>query len=481
MHRTEKIVLDFIRTHELVSRGDRVVVAVSGGADSVSLLNILHNIRIDIGIELHVAHLDHGLRGEASRADAQFVSTRASELNLPTTIEERDVATYRKQNHLSLEEAAREVRYQFLEEVVRRAGGSSVAVAHTLDDHVETVILHLLRGSGLTGLMGLKAKSQLSYKRVGPLNLIRPLLCLSRDDVEKYCDDLKLEYQTDGTNESLSFTRNRIRHKLLPQLREDFNPRVNEAFTRLSKLASDDIEFMNLEAIKATTLIVRFEGDRFSIDRSMFRCLHPAMKRAVLRQLLSSALGGLKDIEAIHIEDMLNLAEGETGRSIDLPAGVKFNSGYKELTLGPGTEMIPIPHLDAEHSLNIPGITEIPGWRITASVTEGESEFAQPNSENTFVQSFDLGVAGTSLTVRPRKTGDRFHPLGMVTEKSIKDFFIDARVPRSRRSRVPIVVNPCQTLWVVGYRIDERAKVNGSTRNVLKLKFELTSKDSTSG
>jgi tRNA(Ile)-lysidine synthase len=479
MHRLEKKVLEFIRNKNLMSRGDKIVVAVSGGADSISLIQILHNVRTTLGVELHVAHLDHGLRGKASLEDADFVRTRAAELGLQATIESRDVKTYRKQNHLSLEEAAREVRYKFLEEVVIAVGGASVAVAHTSNDHVETLTLHLLRGTGLTGLVGLKEKSILQYKRVGPLPIIRPLLCISRADVEQYCRDLNLEFRTDSTNESLSITRNRIRHKLLPRLRAEFNPRIDEALDRLSRLASDDVNFINSEASKAVTSVVRAEGDKIRIERPGFLASHPALKRAVLRQALASVLGSPKDIEATHIEEMLALAAGEAGRSIDLPGGIKFSSGYQELMLGRNLpDDILFPVLEGEYKLNLPGVTDIPGWRIVASIDENESALSTDSGKGNFSQVFDFDLTGENISVRPRKSGDRFQPLGMDAEKSVKDFFIDAKVPRPWRSRVPIVVNPSQVVWVVGYRLDDRVKIIESSRRKLRLEFEMLTPNS---
>ncbi|APV45419.1 tRNA(Ile)-lysidine synthetase [Dehalogenimonas formicexedens] len=473
--KTEKKILDFIRARRLVSRGDRVIVAVSGGADSVTLLHILHKVRDELGCELHVAHLDHRLRGDASHQDAQFVAGLAQKLGLPSTIEARAVRTYREENRLSTEEAAREVRYKFLSEVAEKIGASSVAVAHTLSDHVETVTLHLLRGTGLTGLVGLKDKSILRYKRVGPLTLIRPLLCLKRAEVEEYCRELTLEFRTDATNESLSFTRNRIRHTLLPGLRKDFNPRIDDALDKLAKIAADDVDFIQTETSKVASGVVRLDGNTVAIDRKGFASLHPALKRALLRQVLSSVLGSPKDIEAVHIEAMLDVAEGETGRSIDLLDGVAFVSGYQDLTLGRNAfEDIPLPEIKGERSLNIPGVTEISGWRVKATILENGTGLLTAGASDEYTGLFDLDAVGDELKVRARRAGDCLVPLGMESQKSVKDFFIDTKVPRAWRSRIPLVVNPCQVVWVVGHRLDDRVKVTPSSRRILRLEFTKT-------
>ncbi|XUX00292.1 MAG: tRNA lysidine(34) synthetase TilS [Dehalogenimonas sp.] len=473
MNKTEKKVLAFIKTNHLVSRGSEVVVAVSGGADSVGLLHILHNISFELEISLHVAHLDHMLRGEPSRQDAEFVKKLADRLCLPATIGLEDVSAYRQQHRLTLEEAAREVRYKFLEEVVKETGATCAAVAHTMNDHVETVLLHLLRGSGLTGLAGLQVKSVLRYKRVGPLNLIRPLLCLNRGDIEGYCRINNIDFRSDASNESLSFTRNRIRRKLLPALRHDFNPSIDEALDRLSKLAVEDVDFINREAAKASESIMRTEGPLVKIDRKGYSGLHSALKRALLRQALVSVLGSPKDIEAVHIERMVDLAAGETGRSVDLPDGISFISSYSELVLGRDVSAdIPLPEISGVRALNVPGVTEMPGWNITVSVIEYGPDLITGKENDGFSQLFDFDVVGSELKVRTREPGDRFIPLGELAEKSVKDYFIDAKVPRLWRPRVPVVVNPGQIIWLAGYRLDDRAKVTPATKNVLKLVFK---------
>ena len=411
------------------------MVAVSGGADSVSLLHILHNVSSELGISLHVAHLDHGLRGE-SFVDAEYVRSLAEQLGLPSTIEKRDVHGYRQEHRLSLEEAAREARYQFLEEVAKHTGAASVAVAHSLNDHVETVLLHLLRGSGLTGLVGLKAAAILRYKRVGPLTVIRPLLGVTRDEVEAYCKEHGLHYRTDATNQSLTLTRNRIRLKLLPKLRRDFNPRIDEALDRLSRLAADDVDFIGTEAQRAVEEMVRSEGDLAFIDKRAFLELHPALQTAILRQVLAEGLGSPKDIEAVHIEDMLTLAEGGAGRSIDLPGGLIFAVGYRDLVLGRDlSTAIPLPPFEGEHRLNIPGVTVLPGWRVTASIADALSPAPTEHGNDIMAESMDIDLATADLTVRARRPGDSFRPLGMDNEKKLKDFFIDAKVPAAWRSR----------------------------------------------
>ncbi|MDV2989045.1 MAG: tRNA lysidine(34) synthetase TilS [Dehalogenimonas sp.] len=469
MRQLEKWVLDFITGHRLVSRGERVVAAVSGGADSVCLLSILHKYQTELGITLAVAHLDHGLRGAESDADAEFVRALAARLDLPAVITRRDVTAYQAEYRLTPEEAAREVRYQFLSEVAESGGATSVAVAHTKSDHVETVMLHLLRGSGLSGLVGLKEAVTLRYKRIECLQIIRPLICLTRAEVETYCRLAGLEFRTDSTNESLTPTRNRIRRQLLPEIRRDFNPRIDEALDRLSQLAADEQDFISGEAgCAAEKLIIRQSGLAV-IDQRGLAALHPALRRSVLKQALAEALGSPKDIEAGHIEDMMDIAAGNAGRAIDLPAGLVFAAGYGELYLGRDLAGLnPLPPLEGEYRLNIPGVTEFSGRRVTAEIIDNTGD--RPAAEG-MVMLMDYDKAGGDLTVRARRPGDRFQPQGMSQEKKLKDYFIDARVPRPWRDRVPVVVSPGQIVGLAGYRLDDRVKVTAATVRVLRLDF----------
>lgn len=241
-------VIDFIREQNLISAGDKLLVAVSGGADSVCLLNILARHRDALGVELHVAHLNHQLRNAESDADAAYVSNLARKLGVPVTIERRDVAAYHDRNGGSLEESAREVRYGFLADVAGMLGISKIVTGHTCDDHIETILLHLLRGTGTTGLRGLQARSILPCgKNTGRFELLRPLLEVTRQETVDYCRRHRLAPRSDSSNESLSFLRNRVRLELLPVLRS-YNTGIDRALLRLADIAGDDISFIEQQA-----------------------------------------------------------------------------------------------------------------------------------------------------------------------------------------------------------------------------------------
>jgi tRNA(Ile)-lysidine synthase len=466
----EQRVLQFIREKNLIPRKQTLVVAVSGGPDSVCLLHILAKLREELDIQLHLAHLNHQLRGVEAEADARYVAGLVRRLGIPATIESHDVKTYQTQHHTSVEEAAREVRYAFLAGVARRVGAARVAVGHTVDDHVETILMHLIRGSGTRGLRGLRPFNRWLYPD-GDINIIRPLLELTREETAAYCRQHNLKPRTDNSNLSMEPFRNRIRRQLLPQLQE-YNPQISEALLRTARIAADDLDFIDSEVTHLMGKVARKKEDAIIIDKKDFISLPSALKRHLLRVSIEALLGNVKDIEASHIEDMLHALEKPAGKRISLPGGLNFTIEYDRYILGPATaSLCPFPPLENETKLNIPGRTVIPGWDIRAVITDPSSV---KGKHDEFTAFFDMDKAGNGIMVRRRRRGDRFQPLGMSRSKKLNEFMIDARIPRAWRDCIPLVASPERILWVVGWRIDERAKITDRTRKVLRLKFKLS-------
>jgi len=313
-------VLGFIQENQLVLSQHCLLVAVSGGQDSVCLLHILVKLREGLGIRLHIAHLNHQLRGAESEADAQYVSDLAHQLDIPATIEQRDVKAHQAQQHISLEEAAREVRYTFLAQAAKSIGANRVAVGHTTDDHIETILMHLIRGTGTKGLRGLQPSSQ--WQSSGSsLTIIRPLLPVSRQETADYCHNHQLMPRIDASNLSLSPLRNRIRYQLLPLL-ESYNPRVAEALLRSARIAGDDFAFLDKEADRLWGKIVQKQGNAIILDKERFLELPAALKRYLLRRVIEDLLGNLKDIERRHIEEIMDALTKPAGKRLSLPGGL---------------------------------------------------------------------------------------------------------------------------------------------------------------
>jgi tRNA(Ile)-lysidine synthase len=461
-------VIDFIKRHRLISTGDKLVVAVSGGADSVCLIHVMAQQREKLGVELHIAHLNHKLRGDESDADAAYVTGLAHQLGLPITLEQKDVAAYRKNKKLSIEEAAREVRYRFLANVKEETGASKVVVGHTRNDHVETILIHLLRGTGLNGLSGLKPRSVLNFgKRGKPVEIVRPLLEIYHQETLDYCHSHNLDPCFDSSNQSLSLLRNRIRLELLPILR-DFNPAFDDALLRLANTVQADVSFLEEQAFRLWNNLAVVEKEVVYLDVVKMIELPLALQRQIMRKAITQLQGSLEDIEADHIESMVGFLSRPSGKRLSLPLGLTLSMEYGRIVLAAkGASTCPLPPMKGDFTVEVPGETLLPGWRISATVIDGASE----ETNGDFVALFDLDKTGRQLTVRNRKLGDRFQPLGMAQTKKLQDFMVDARIPKSWRSHVPVVCSPEHILWVVGWRIDDRAKVTSKTRQILKLEF----------
>jgi len=499
----EQRVLHFIQEHHLVSSQYCLLVAVSGGPDSVCLLHILTKLQAELGIRLHLAHLNHQLRGTEAEADASYVSQLAHRLGISATIEQRDVKAYQARQHLSLEEAAREVRYTFLAQVAKSIDADRVAVGHTVDDHIETILMHLIRGTGTRGLRGLQPCSRWQSSE-NSLTIIRPLLPLSRQETSGYCHHHQLTPRIDTSNLSLSPLRNRIRHQLLPIL-QSYNPQVVEALLRTGRIAGDDLAFIDGEIGRLWGEIGQEQEDTVVLDKERFLKLPPALKRHLLRTAIEKLLGNLKDIEARHIEEIMDALTKQAGKKLSLPGGLIFSIEYDRYLLGPDPAALsPFPILEAEFQLKLPGETRLPGWHIEATILsreamkddasgyvkgsfggasplqnlhlplsfKGEGDKGDEVGKQSYKAYFDFNKTGENLVVRGRQPGDRFQPLGISQPKKLGEFMIDNKIPHAWRQRIPIVCSPEQILWVVGWRIDERVKVTEDTRQILRLKFE---------
>ena len=458
----------FLREQSLIRGGQKLVVAVSGGADSVCLLHLLFKLQKEMDIGLHVAHLDHGLRGAESEADARYVAELSERLGVPATVEQRDVLAYKAQQRVSLEEAAREVRYTFLAQVAESTGADRVAVGHTQDDHIETILMHLIRGTGTRGLRGLQSVSQ--WQPSGNrLTVIRPLLTVSREETAAYCRRHRLRPRLDTSNLSSLPLRNRIRQQLLPLL-QDYNPQITEALLRTAHIATADLAFLDEAAGRLWDNVAEEQGNTVILHKEKFIGLPAAMKRHLLRASIERLLGNLMDIEVRHIEEIMVALDKPAGKRLSLPGGLVFSIEYDRYLLGlDPAALCPFPVLGAESPLKIPGETLLPGWHISATISNCEQVAKEAGD---FTACLDLDKTGTELTVCHYRPGDRFQPLGMSLTKKLGEFMIDAKIPRAWRQRVPIICSPGHILWVVGWRIDERVKVTDSTKQVLCLKFE---------
>ncbi|MDA8218867.1 MAG: tRNA lysidine(34) synthetase TilS [Dehalococcoidales bacterium] len=480
----EEQVQAFIAHDSGLRRGDLLVVGVSGGPDSVALLHALAKSAAHSGFSLHVAHFNHGLRGDESEEDARFVDRLARAWGLQHSTGFADVKHYGRERGLSTETAAREVRYAFFADLVRRLGAAGVAVGHTADDQVETILLHLLRGTGLAGLRGMPAVQNLRVRGAPQwrtlwaadsseeidLRILRPLLQTSRAQVEEYLTEYDLPFRRDRSNAELEYTRNRVRHDLIPLLHR-YNPAFERVALRMAGLLTEDYAYLERMAGERWPWVARVDEHGVHLDLTALLSLERALRRLVVRQGVTTLVGDASDLTAGHVEDVISLAaSGRTGATVNLARGLLAMRTYGEIVLTrSGIVVEPLPSEGIPISL--PGETAVEpgGWVLRANL---QARVCEEERWDSWHADFDLDRVGTSLVVRRRRPGDRLRVPGLGGSKKLQDVFVDRKIPRWERDAVPVVSSPDMVLWAVGHVADERAQVTERTERVLCLRFE---------
>ncbi len=440
--------------HNLLPLNAVLIAGVSGGTNSLALMHLLASLRDPLGFRLHVATLDHGLRGEAGAADARFVTAMAQAWDIPVTVGYADVSALANQRQIGIEAAARIARYEFLAGVAREQGAARIAVAHNADDQVETVLLHLLRGSGLSGLAGMTHAAPLPGH--ADLTLIRPLLDLPRADLAAYCRANGLLPRQDASNDDLTYTRNRLRRELIPQLRA-ISPQVERRLLQLAEIARAEDDLADSAFHAAVDAHVRREAGRIRLPRDLFVSLHPALQR----RFVIWAAGRPENLSYERIAAAVDLAlNGQVGARAQLKGGVQLRVDYDAVIVerdsAPrGADDLPLLPPGASIPVVIPGETPIgAGWWLIASLSEPDGE-----------PSLRLSIPdGASVVLRTRREGDRFAPLGLEghTQKLAK-WMIDAKVPRALRDRLPLLVIDGEIAAVgwIGWKVSQRAAERG--------------------
>jgi tRNA(Ile)-lysidine synthase len=455
----------FIVEHNLIERGDRVLAAVSGGPDSTSLLLVLASLRRPLGFELHAAHFDHGLRGKrAGEREERFVRSLTERLGVPLRAGSGDVRARAKGR--SLEDAAREVRYRFLADAARRQRCNVVAAGHTKDDQAETVLLHIIRGSGMAGLAGMAARAAWPFATLGVKpRLVRPLLSLSREDTERVCREAGVTPIEDPSNRSLRFLRNRVRAELLPLLRA-YNPKIEDALGRLARSAATNVSLV--ESLADWSMADEtIDPAKPRLNRRRFAILPPSLQGHAIRHVVRLLLGDGRDLSERHVRAIVRVNRGRTGATLDLPRRLHVRVGRDvlEFSVGkaPAGRKLPAQAVP----LRIGRTARIGSWQITAWYrTAAPAKLASDG----LTAYLDADSLSGKLVLRRRRDGDRFQPLGMSRPKKLQDFFVDAHVPREERDATPLLVSDRGIAWVAGQRPAEWAKLTRRTRRVLWLR-----------
>ncbi len=460
-------ILESITSHSMLDRGETIVVALSGGGDSVGLLVALSELsRFDrIDAKIVAAHLNHCLRDEDSAGDEEFCIRLAGRLKVELVRESIDIGRKAQEMGIGIEEAARKARLDFLMRTCDGAGSTKALLGHTLDDQAETVLFRAIRGTGLEGLGGMRPVTE--WRRGGePIRLVRPMLDVRRDELRRWLKELGHEWREDATNLDTAYSRNAIRLAVLPGA-EKINPRAAEALSRLARLAASASGALAREAAGALggRMTVE-EGGRATVDIAAIEGLDEAVLEFSLRAMVASVAGSTEDLTLDAVDRIRDLLAGGTGRKAELPGGLVAERSYDKLIVSaaPPAEA---PPWSVE--LSVPGSVELPtGETMTAGVLDSPPA---DTSDDPRVEMLDFSAVGAParLTVRSRIDGDRFTPLGLSGSKKVKDFLIDGKVPVPDRSRCAVVTVGEAILWLAPHRLDESAKVTGSTKKALRL------------
>ena len=486
--------------HDLFAPGAVILVAVSGGPDSVALLDSLHQYAPEKSLRLHVAHLDHGLR-EGSVGDAAFVEGLAHEFDTPITLDARDVLSLSAREGRGIEDAARVVRYSWLASVALHIGAEVVVTGHHADDQAETVLMNLVRGAGLDGLSAMRPRSEWpieasivashetvashegglrgAEKSVELPKLVRPLLSARRATIMAYLEARGLDFRDDPSNQDDAMLRNRLRRDVMPVL-DELNPALADALVRGAASIADDVAALEAALDTVWPKLVAAGGaagaasatraDRIRLSRAAFRALPLALQRRALRRALAhldadTRAAGFEHIEALR-RDAASDVPSPPPR--DLPDTLRARFDDQALEIGPARTVIPPPRLTSDPVwLAMLGETSLPGgWRVTVEVV-GASSAVQGRHRDPWTAHLDADRLSGPLTARGRTEGDRFQPSGMRgRSKSIQDFFTDLKVPAAERDGWPLIVSGGRIVWVPGHRVDERVTVGEGTKKV---------------
>lgn len=443
-----------VRRQQLFRPGDTLVVAFSGGADSTALLDLLSRLS---GYRLHLiaAHLNHCLRGGESDADEQFCRAEAARHGIPFEVRRCNVARLAGENRLNLEDAGRRARIAFLDEVSRKYGATAVALAHHADDQAETVLMRLLRGSGMTGLSGMAYRNDRGY--------VRPLLDITRAEIEQYLSASGIGWREDASNSDPDYLRNRIRHQLLPLL-ETYNPSIRSTLASTATLLGDEDTLLEEVTLRRFTGICRVEQGRVTCSAAGVRELKPALRKRVLRLAVKEAAGSLEGVSQSHIEALGDLADsGRPNARCSLPRGMTAVREYDRLMVMKIGETQTVPC--RELVIAGPGEYQLPSGGMLV-IEAASPEWIPPDHASAL-----CGLDRTPFpwVVRPFRPGDRITPFGMSGRKKVKNIFIDRKIPLSERSRIPLLFSGANLIWVAGVCSSELCRIGAGSAEVVRM------------
>ena len=464
----------------MIETGDVVLAAVSGGADSLGLLYFLLDLRKGLDFTLEVVHVEHGIRGEESREDAAFVQRLCERLGVPCFCQGVDALTYGKERGIGIEEAARILRYEVFERTAKERG-AKVALAHHMEDNAETILFQMVRGSGIAGLCGMKA-----IRTEPNVTYIRPLLTVQREDIEKFLIDLGVQWREDSTNKEIEYSRNYLRHKVLPHL-EKLNERAVEHMNQSAEHLSEVYDFVRQEMLSAWSDVISEEiatdgSLSLKVDLGRFETLHLALKKELLMEVLFRVAKSRKDLTATHVQELLTLCDRQSGKTMTFPYEIVARREFDTLVVGKkdvsevAQEMLCVTENDMLRLLKQEdyyvelSATERLCFRAFSRETLGE-EMEQKIPKKEYTKWFDYDKIRQGFCIRTRQNGDYFISDRAGHRKKLQNYFVDEKIPLDKRDRLWLLAQDSYVLWVIGGRISEDAKVTTDTKVILEIEY----------
>jgi tRNA(Ile)-lysidine synthase len=454
-----ELIKNNIINKKLIVDGDNILIALSGGPDSVFLFHNLRKLKDIISFNLYASHINHMYRGKDAMHDEEFVRDLCQKYGVRLFVKRKNAAEYAKELKVTEEEAGRVLRYGFFNENLSQIGGGKIALAHNLNDQAETVLQRLIRGTGIDGL------SAMSFQKG---NLIRPMLNVSRDEIMAYLHENNYQYCIDITNSQDIYGRNKIRLNLIPYLEKNFSPNIQATLSRMAEAMERDKKIIEKYIdIKFKELLKDRSGSKLVLDLNLLRALDVGERGRIIRRGIEELKGNTVNVEMKHIDNAISLMDaGKTGKKIDLTGGFTIEISYDNFIINKRLDKVP----EFEYNIALNEITHIKEVNKTllARVFEAGTEtWEDIEDKDSFCVDFDL-VKG-SLTVRNRRPGDSITPCGMEGSKKVKDVFIDLKIPKEERDSRLIVADDENIIWLEGYRINDKYKINESTKKILKI------------
>lgn len=436
---------EYIKSNNLFNKNDSVVLGVSGGADSICMLNLLNDLKSELSISLFVLHINHEIREEAEN-DALFVKKTADDLGVECKVVSINVPRLSKEKGISTEEAGRLARYEELLKYANEVGATKIAVAHNKNDDSETILLNLFRGTGIKGLCGIDSKREIKDSDVV---IVRPLLCVSREEIEYFLDKNRINHIEDASNNDREYTRNKIRLDVIPYIKENINSKVDDNITNASENLVEIYEYVNKMIDESYERFVKdglWLSDGFDLEKPI--------ESGLVRKMIEEKAGKLKDISRIHIDEVTGLKEKQVGKRVSLPYNLVAERTYDGIVI--------------REDMEVDTFFENPDEVVKISL---EENFDKDNIEEFLYTKWLDYDKISELTVRHRQEGDYLVIDQSGGRKKLKDYLIDIKVPQAKRDDLWLVADGKHIVWVVGYRISEDVKVSQDTERVVKLEY----------